>query len=320
MIDIVLATYNGENYLEAQIKSIQNNDSYQKEVARLIIVDDGSTDKTEDIIKLLAAVDPKIEWIINSSEKHGPSNNFSFGLGLTTADYIMLSDQDDIWLPDKIEVSLSHMNSLEKTSGLLPLLIFSDKEIVNSTLGLICDSYFTLKNIKRNWHLKFEQLCHQNVASGCTMLFNRELLIKALPVPSKAYMHDWWLVLVASRCGKIKLIDQPLIKYRQHDNNSIGARKINKLNLVFSFKSHLDKFEHSFLKTIDQAKAFRDYETAHELDKNETVNALANIPHLSRIERIRLFKGKQVTRSHFLGNFALLIILIKMKVLPKDST
>ena len=76
MIDIVLATFNGERYIAAQIKSIQNNHTYITQIARLIIVDDGSTDKTQSIVYSLALKDPKIEWLSNSSTLHGPSNNF----------------------------------------------------------------------------------------------------------------------------------------------------------------------------------------------------------------------------------------------------
>lgn len=314
MIDIVLATFNGERFLTEQIKSIQNNHSYAEKVARIIVVDDGSTDNTKDIVQLLAASDEKIEWVINTTTLHGPSNNFSFGLSLTTAAYIMLCDQDDIWLPEKIETSFSHIQSLDKTSNNLPLLVFSDKFIVNDTLELICNSYFRLKNIPFDWHHKLHQLCQQNVASGCTMLFNRELLEKALPIPKQAYMHDWWLILVANRCGKVELIEQPLIQYRQHENNSIGARRVSKWNLLRSFNSHLNKFEQSFLQTLEQAKAFREFEIKQQLTESESISALAYIKHKSRGERLTLFMNKKITRSHFFGKVALLIVLIKMKV------
>ncbi len=318
MIDIVLATFNGERYLAEQVKSIQRNHVYSEQVARLIIVDDGSTDKTQEIVRLLALTDPKIEWVSNNSKLHGPSNNFSFGLSLTTAEYIMLSDQDDVWLPEKIAVSLSQLQSLAKTSTDLPQLVFSDKLIVDAKLNLISKSYFSLKSISLDWHLKFEQLCQQNVASGCTMLFNRALLVKALPIPAKSYMHDWWLILVASRCGKIKLIKQPLIQYRQHENNSIGAKKISKWRLISEFYSHLHKFEQSFLKTSLQAQAFKKFEENEKIAENYTINALANIQHYDRIKRVKLLLKKTITRSHLFGKIALLIVLLKMKVTAKQ--
>ena len=318
MIDIVLATFNGERFLTEQVSSIQKNHSYGEKVARIIIVDDGSTDDTKNIVQLLAASDPKIEWIRNTSALHGPSNNFSFGLSLTTSKYIMLCDQDDIWLPEKIETSFSHIQILEealdKKSSNLPLLVFSDKFIVSDALELISNSYFSLKNIPFDWHHKFHHLCQQNVASGCTMLFNRELLEKALPIPKQAYMHDWWLILVANRCGKVKLIEQPLIQYRQHEKNSIGARRVSKWNLLRYFNSHLAKFEQSFLQTVEQAKAFREFEIKQQLTESDCLSALAYIEHTSRVKRLKLFMNNKITRSHFFGKVALLIVLLKLKV------
>jgi hypothetical protein len=228
----------------------------------------------------------------------------------------MLSDQDDVWLPEKIQLSIDRIKQLEKEFGprhlLVPLLVFSDKEIVDEKLQSICSSYFTLKNIPKNWHVKFEQLCQQNVVSGCTMLFNRALLNKSMPIPEQAYMHDWWLALVASKCGKLELIDKPLIQYRQHANNSIGVNKRSKLNSIARFYQHLKKFEQNFLQIIEQAKAFDSFEQKNGLSKNLTIDALANMHNLSKSQRIVLFINKTLTRSHFFGKIALLIVLVKL--------
>jgi len=316
MIDIVLATFNGELFLKAQIHSIQNNSGYQKLISRFIIVDDGSTDNSLKIVRELAIQDDKIELVINDSEAHGPSQNFAFGLTKTSADYIMLSDQDDIWLPEKIALSLQKMQQLEASSEqekALPLLVFSDKIIVDASLQVISGSYFELKNISKRWHHEFNRLCQQNVASGCTMLLNRALLNKAMPIPRGAYMHDWWLALVASRCGKLGLINQPLIQYRQHQQNSIGANKRSLWQLFSSFSLHLTKFEQSFLQTSLQAQAFCAFEKKYHLVESNTLKALANIHSYSLRQRMVFFLNKTIRRSHLLGNIALFIVLLKMK-------
>lgn len=311
MIDIVLATYNGEKFLAEQIRSIQNNSGYDKFVSRLLVIDDGSTDATFSIVKELSLHDKKIVWLTNTSNRHGASNNFAFGLAQTLSPYIMLSDQDDVWLPEKIQLSIDKIKQLEKESGSVPLLVFSDKEIVDEKLQTICSSYFKLRDIPKDWHVKPEQLCQQNVVSGCTMLFNRALLNKAMPIPENAYMHDWWLALVANKCGKLELIDKPLIKYRQHDNNTIGVNKRSKLSLITRFYQHLQQFEQSFLKIVEQAKAFDSFEQKNGLSKSLTIDALANMHNLSKSQRIALFINKTITRSHFFGKVALLIVLLK---------
>lgn len=314
MIDIVLATYNGQDFLGEQVSSIQQNSGYHKRVSRLIIVDDGSTDNSKEIIKALARQDSKIEFIENNSGQNGASNNFAFGLSKTSANYIMLCDQDDIWLPHKIERSLQRITSAEEQAGLqTPILVFSDKEIVDQDLNLICNSYFTLKNVTKDWHHKLEQLCQQNVISGCTMLFNRALLECALPIPKRAYMHDWWLALVAAKCGKIEFIDQALIQYRQHDSNTIGANKRSKLNLITRFFYHLTQFEKSIAAVIKQASAFALFEKDNNLLSNKTIKTLASLDKQPRHRRIVFFINKTITRSHFPGRVALLIVLLKMK-------
>lgn len=311
MIDIVLATYNGEKFLAEQIRSIQNNNGYQKWISQLLVIDDGSTDATFSIVKELSLHDEKIVWLTNTSTRHGASNNFAFGLAQTLSPYIMLSDQDDVWLPEKIQLSLDKIKQLEKESGSVPLLVFSDKEIVDEKLQTICSSYFKLRDIPKDWHVKPEQLCQQNVVSGCTMLFNRALLNKAMPIPEQAYMHDWWLALVANKCGKLELIDKPLIKYRQHDNNTIGVNKRSNLSLITKSYKHLKQFEQSFLQIVEQAKAFASFEQKHGLSKSLTIDALANMHNLSKSQRIALFINKTITRSHFIGKIALLIVLLK---------
>jgi glycosyltransferase involved in cell wall biosynthesis len=316
VIDIVLATYNGEKFLAEQIRSIQDNNGYDKWVSRLLVIDDGSTDTTFSIVKELSLHDEKIVWLTNTSNKHGASNNFAFGLAQTLSSYIMLSDQDDVWLPEKIQLSLEKIKQLEKEYRsvplFVPLLVFSDKEIVDEKLQPICSSYFKLRNIPKDWHSKFEQLCQQNVVSGCTMLFNRALLNKAMPIPEQAYMHDWWLALVASKCGKIELIDKPLIKYRQHANNTIGVNKRSNLSLITRFYHHLTQFEQNFLQIIEQAKAFDSFEQKNGLSKSLTIDALATMHNLSKSQRIALFINKTLTRSHFFGKVTLLIVLIKL--------
>jgi hypothetical protein len=133
-----------------------------------------------------------------------------------------------------------------------------------------------------------------------------------MPIPEQAYMHDWWLALVASKYGKLELIDKPLIKYRQHANNTIGVNKRSNLSLLTQFYHYLTQFEQNFLQIIEQAKAFDSFEQKNGLSNNLTIDALVNMHNLSKTQRIALFINKTLTRSHFFGKMALFIVLVKL--------
>ncbi|MEG3755788.1 glycosyltransferase family 2 protein [Psychromonas arctica] len=310
MIDIVLATYNGESFLEEQIQSIQNCIDYSGLVSRLIIVDDGSSDNTIHLIQRCAKQDHKIELHLNDSGCHGPIHNFSYGLSKTTSEYIMLSDQDDVWLPEKLTLSLQSIQNLQADSTGLPALVFSDKVIVDEKLNVLCSSYFELKNIPKTWHHHFNQLCQQNVVSGCTTLMNRALLNKALPIPEQVYMHDWWLALVAHRCGEIHFIDQALIQYRQHSSNTIGASQRSLISLFCKFNMHFKAFKQSQQSVIQQAISFKYFEQKNKLSSDETISILCSLNDLTITKKMSYFCKGKVTRSHFLGRVALLVSLL----------
>lgn len=300
-IDIVLATYNGERFIEPQIVSIQHAFHYSALVARIIIVDDGSTDHTRQIVARLQKHDARIEWHTNPGPQYGPRANFGYGLSLTSADYIMLSDQDDIWHPAKITRSLQAIEQRDQ-----PALVFTDKRIVDEQLNEICPSFFQLRNISHQWHHGTERLLQQNVASGCTMLFNRALLQHALPIPSAAFMHDWWLILVAKMCGCIVFIDAPLIDYRQHRHNSIGARSYGVFYLVRHFFSHFKRFQTNFWRSVVQAEA---------LSQRFNNTHLSDIPfaHLTRYtywQRLRLWAQGKIKQHNWKGQIALLLTLV----------
>jgi glycosyltransferase involved in cell wall biosynthesis len=303
-IDIVLASYNGQEYIEAQIQSIQRNHGYSHLVNRIIVMDDGSTDNTITIIQKLAVNDDKIELHQSNEGSLGPSQNFARGLALTSAPFVMLSDQDDIWFPDKIVTSYQYIKTLNSAQ---PLLVYSDLCIVDSKLNVINNSYFAYKKIPINWGNTFNQLLQQNTVSGCTAIFNRPLLDKALPIPESAYMHDWWLALVAKQFGSLKLIERPLIQYRQHKNNSIGAKP----HRLLQIRQHYQDFCFSVDKVVIQANAFKAY-FSHQLDPNafNQLTLLSDLKHLSRKQRLKAWISKKLNRSHVKARIVLLTYLL----------
>ncbi len=221
-IDILMATYNGEKYVEEQVKSILNQ-SYKN--INLIISDDGSNDRTREILKKLANQDERIK--LHFQELNiGVISNFEFLMNQVTSEIFMFSDQDDIWKEFKVEHSLKKL--LEDNAE----LIHTDLEVVDQDLNLIAESFWKLKGfynkiIKYN---NFDALYLNNFITGCTMMMKSKWINACLPLPknSKYMLHDYWISLVVSQRGKISYLNEATIKYRQHGDNTIGSKAYTK--------------------------------------------------------------------------------------------
>lgn len=222
MIDIVLATYNGASHLREQLESLLRQDSNNW---RLLVRDDGSTDETVAVLSTYAQRFPDQVILLPCPDGNlGARGNFSKLLLNADADYVMLCDQDDLWLPDKISKTLSEMQRLEASFGkTTPLLVHTDFRVVDEQLRVLAESGWRYQETDPG-RSALNQLLVQNVATGCTIMINRALREIALPVPPEALMHDWWLALVASAFGRIGCLRQPTLLYRQHAGNEVGAQ------------------------------------------------------------------------------------------------
>lgn len=221
-IDILLPTYNGEKYLKEQIDSILNQ-TYKN--IRLIISDDCSKDSTPNIIKEYAEKDNRVEIHIQQ-ENQKVVKNIEFLLKQVESKYYMLADQDDLWLPEKIE------KSIEKLKKENADLVFGDLEVVDQNLKTIYPSFgdFMLLNRKIEKYINSNKLNYlYNCITGCTVLAKKETIEKIIPLPqkSKYLIHDHWIGLMASIYGKVAYIPEKYIKYRQHGNNQVGTNKIS---------------------------------------------------------------------------------------------
>lgn len=221
-VSVCMAVYNGESFVLEQVSSILPQLAPEDE---LIISDDGSTDRTMDILKEDVS-DPRLKLL--KSLKKGIVNNFENALNQATGDIIFLSDQDDIWRPDKVETCKRYLLEYD--------LVFTNLEIfyedINQTrlfYSSNSDKTGLLRNIIKNNYI------------GATMAFKSEVLKKALPFPNGIYMHDIWLALVAEVLGKTKFINEPLIFYRRHGGNAsqTGERSSNSLMKKITMRTRL---------------------------------------------------------------------------------
>ena len=242
--DVVLAAYNGELYLKDQLRSIENQSLLP---AHVYIADDGSTDQTKTII---------LEWANSTSipttylpplnHRLGSVRNFERLLSVSKSNYVMLSDQDDLWHSDKAINLINSIRILERQYGMnLPLLAFSDLRVVDSSGHLISPSFFRhqhLNPFNSDWYL----ISLQNIVPGCSCLVNRTCIQLSLPFPDEVIMHDWWLALVASFSGKTIYFQRSTANYRQHANNLVGAKPFSALFLqrlpLFLNHSLIDRY------------------------------------------------------------------------------
>ncbi|MGT2752515.1 glycosyltransferase family 2 protein [Streptococcus porcinus] len=219
-INILMSTYNGEQFLSEQIESIRNQTVQEW---RLLIRDDGSSDRTPEIIQEYVAKDSRIHFInAENRENYGVIKNFFTLLKYERADYYFFSDQDDIWLPDKIAVQLGEA---KKYSVETPILVYMDLKVVDQQLNVINESMIRSQSGHANTRL-VQELAENSVTGG-VMMINHALAEKWLS-PDNIIMHDWYLALLATSLGKLIYIDQPGELYRQHANNVLGARTLDK--------------------------------------------------------------------------------------------
>lgn len=202
-ISVAMATYNGEKFIKEQIESILNNLNYNDEI---IISDDGSRDKTIEIIKDIK--DERIKLI--GGPQKGVIKNFENAIKNCNGRYIFLADQDDIWMNNKVEKVLDFFEE-EKCE-----CVVHDAIVVNGDMSkIIMPSYFKSRKTREG---KISNIIKPSYL-GCCMAFSRNMLNYVLPFPEKIEMHDRWIGSVCDTFGKVKFLNECLIKYRRHGNN-----------------------------------------------------------------------------------------------------
>lgn len=217
-VDILMATYNGEKYIAKQIESIINQ-SYKDWT--LHIRDDMSKDNTMVVVRQYARqYSHKIKFFENAENSGSPKANFFELIKKSDADIIFTCDQDDIWEKDKIALTIKEFDNVNK-----PLLVHSDLTVIDENDDVICPSMIKSQHINVN-RTALNNLLAQNVVTGCTMAFNRQLA-DILVEPELLPVHDWWIAATAAIFGEIKFVNKCTIKYRKHSNNSCGPQNMD---------------------------------------------------------------------------------------------
>lgn len=221
-ISIALCTYNGAKYLKSQLESIAAQTRLPDE---MMVCDDGSTDETLSILKAFAAT-ARFSVHIERNEKNlGYAKNFEKAISQCTGDIIFLSDQDDVWHFEKIQRIAS---AFEKEPGIGG--VFTNAEVVNHLLHPMGFTTWEMIGFSKRKQTQFktgrafELLLRRNMVTGATLAFRTDLRKTLLPIPH-GWVHDAWIALLISGISILDIIDEPMIQYRQHGSNQIGAEK-----------------------------------------------------------------------------------------------
>lgn len=233
IVDILLPTFNGADYIEAQIDSILRQTHSN---IRLIIRDDQSQDQTVALIEKYVESDSRVFFVKDGGPNLGLVKSIEYLLQISGAPYIMFSDQDDVWFPNKVALFLKKAEEINQE---LPMLIHSDSIVTDKSLKIV-KLMFESKPL--NYGLK-NSLFHFYVQGASTMI-NLKLKEESLPFPENVYFHDRYLHIVSEITGSRKYIDEPYMYYRQHDKNLVGSQSIIKKiirNLNWKQKFYLAK-------------------------------------------------------------------------------
>ena len=254
---IVLASLDGAKYLAQQLESLVN----QTDSAwRLLIGDDGSTDRSLDIIESFRQQDDRI-GVLDRHPAFTASalGNFANLLSMAFkqgADYIFCCDQDDVWEPNRIELVLARLKDLEGEDK-TPSLVHHDLIVVDEYLEPKADSFIDMMLLHPTGESNPQRLVSRNEVTGCAMACNRALLEIALPISEDAVMHDWWLALCAGYFGRLAFMPERLVKYRQHGDNTIGAKSFwYGFNPFTNWVAGWRRGDEEFIGTVKQARAF----------------------------------------------------------------
>lgn len=208
MISVVLAAFHGEDYIANQVTSILAQLSANDE---LIITDDDINGQTKQAVAQAAPDDKRIRYIAGPGK--GVVYNFEYGLSQAKGDIIFLSDQDDVWLPDKVKTCTDILLNNDVD------FIMHDAFLTNAALEKTGGTFFTEYTVREGYWKNIIR----NSFKGCCMVFRRSVLTYALPFPEKLPMHDQWIGLLATRYARVQFLDTPLILHRRHEQSITGG-------------------------------------------------------------------------------------------------
>lgn len=228
-VAVLLATFNGERYISSQLNSLLNQ-TYKDFVC--YIHDDGSTDHTLSICREFCLHHREHFFLLDYPKTGGAKYNFFSLMKHIDADYVLFCDQDDYWLPEKIQKMVDAVKNDQK--GINGCLVYSDLKVVDEQLKVKDQSFYRLTHV-RTKSIDYKNSLVKGFIPGCSMMIDRVLLNRANQYRNiqNIKMHDWWIVIVACLTGaNVIYVPESLVLYRQHSNNTIGAKNLSTFDRI----------------------------------------------------------------------------------------
>ena len=331
-IEVLLASYNGEKYIRQQMDSILDQSIPG---LRILASDDGSKDGTVGILRQYAAEYPGRVALLeedadvradrsgipggrgndaavpapdrNAAAVPAPAGNFFRLLANADADYVLLSDQDDVWLPEKVKRLLERMRGIEGEDGSVPALVFSDMEVVDEGLNRISPSFFSYAHCDPN-RLTLSEILAENPVTGGALMMNRALLELVRTPPRACFMHDWWIALCAVCFGRISCVREALSLYRQHGANVLGARPSGSISEMTERPTRQAQVEENYRRMFAQAEAFLEMYKERLTDAQKlTLKAWIGLPAQTPAERLKTIRKYHFYKSSPLQTLAMCV-------------
>jgi len=298
-VAVVVATYNGATYLRQQLESIVQQ-TYKP--SQIIIVDDDSLDDTLQVANNFAAHHPEV-MVVQNETRLGYIKNFEKGMLIATASYVALSDQDDIWMPHKLETLLANIGD--------QMLAYSDSELIDANGQLLNQKMSSIKN-QLAYHTPIMYAIGA-WAPGHAMLFKKELVDKAAPFPALV-THDFWLGFVATCYSRVVYVNEPLVHYRQHTQNAIGADTTKNKTGSFTMAQKKQKARARMELLFNKVK-----EAGHQHEEvfEKINNSYASFSLSNNFKRAKLFYDHRNLILAYKKKSALLKVLFAVKMFFK---
>lgn len=290
-ISVAFIVYNGSNYMQQQLDSILHQ---TLKVDEIIVCDDNSTDNTKVILESYSQANPSLFTILHNEQNLGSNKNAEKAIQHCTGDIVFLSDQDDEWLPNKVERTILYFKENPHINGVFSNgYLMNEDSMVDAKNALWDSMSFPFEKLKNNPTLLREYIhTIENCSTGAAMAFRRNLPFLNKPFPSiKFLIHDRWITFNLFNENKLRFIEEKLIKYRLHDKQQIGGKKaemqkysqmnwdllnnniqidnfsdmkyiLNRIEINMHVQYQLAKFSH---KLYDNTKWIKGLEKKHQL-------------------------------------------------------